>query len=131
MIFREDKNKIEIIFDGDNDKNIKDVKMFVEKLKLFLMGSDKDLFDQLDRNDDRIITEDRMAQRIVLEVLLHKVNNITIKEAKNIASIVSVKIRNAFYYIKKQGLVLTDKQANSLEFWVKQVVNSGKDINQE
>lgn len=80
---------------------------------------------------DFVITKDRVAQRIVLEILIDSVPGITIREAKDISRKVSVKISNALLEIKKGGLKLTDEQANSVDFWIDQIVNSARDFNQK
>ena len=79
------------------------------------------------KTSERIITEDRISQRIVLEILLDRCENLTIREAKQIARAISVQVRNGLSAITKENLSLTDEQANSVLFWIKQTINSGKE----
>jgi hypothetical protein len=79
---------------------------------------------------DKFITRDRMAQRVALEILIHRCPDLTIKRALSISRDMSVQIRNILSAVEKEKLSLTDEQANSESFWIQQIKNSGKDFNQ-
>lgn len=83
------------------------------------------------KEDQKIITRDWMAQRIVLEILMNRCPDITIKLAKSIARDVSAQVSNAFYEINNGGLAITDGQAVSEMFWIRSILNAGKDFNQK
>lgn len=78
----------------------------------------------------KYITEDRMCQRVALELLLDRCPDMTIKSAKTLARDLSVQLRNTIHDIKRLKLSLTDEQANQTLFWIKQVRNAGMLFNQ-
>lgn len=78
-----------------------------------------------------IVTEDRMAQRVAFEIITHYCDDITIGKAKSMARDMSVKIRNTFHHIENETLRIDDEQANSMDFWIDQIVNAGKNFNQK
>lgn len=80
---------------------------------------------------DVFCTKDNIVRRIVFEILVHKCEDLTIKEAKSIARTISIKVRHGLSEVDKQGLSLKDEQMHDMSFWIDQVLNSGKDFNQK
>lgn len=83
------------------------------------------------KTTQQIVTEDRMAQRIIFELLVKHCEELTIKKAKSLSMEISVQVRNAFNQINDEGLCITDLQANDVTFWIDQIKNAGKDFNQK
>lgn len=80
---------------------------------------------------NKLITKDRLAQKVVLEILIHRCDDMTIGKAKSIARDISVQVRNIIHEVDSERLQISDDQASSESFWIDQIKNSGKDFNQK
>ena len=83
------------------------------------------------KKEEQIVTESRMTEKVALEIIMHRVPEITIKKAIGLARDLSVQIRNTIYYIEKENLNLTDKEANSESYWIHAIQQSGKNFNKK
>jgi len=83
------------------------------------------------KTSELIVTEGRLSERVALELLISRCDDMTIGNAKALARDMSTQIRNTIYEIDKRGLKITDTQANSEMFWIDAIRNSGCDFNQK
>ena len=66
----------------------------------------------------QIVTENRIAQKVVLEILVDSCPDLTIGKAKDLARVISVQVSNAIYRLQRNKMIITDAQANSLSYWL-------------
>ena len=74
-----------------------------------------------EKTEEKIVSEDRIRQRVVIEVLLVYGDKLTIGEIKDIARLVSVGISNCMFSAERRGFSLTDEKANSVSYWIDKI----------
>lgn len=83
------------------------------------------------KTTDRIITRDRVIQRICFEILSHHCKELTVNKIDMISRSVSNRVQTALRIIDEEDLELTDQEANDVNFWIHNIINSCKDFNKK